>query len=47
MVSRTRRAQDSRNPDLREIIDYMILENQGDFKDLATIKRVRQARQRA
>jgi len=46
MVSKTCRAWDNRNPELEKIIEYMILENQGDFNEFATGKRVRQARQR-
>jgi len=46
MVSRTCRAWDNCNPELGEIIEYTILENQADFKEFATEKRVGQARQR-
>ena len=46
MVPRTCRARDNRNPELGEIIDYLVLENQADFKEFAGVKRVGQARQR-
>ena len=45
MVSRTCRAWDNCNPELGEIIEYMILENQGSFKEFGTGERVGQARQ--
>ena len=47
IASKTCRAWDNRNPELGEVIKYMILENQGDLKEFATEKRAGQAGQRA
>ena len=45
-VSGTCRAGDNRNPELGEIIEYLIFENQADFKEFARGKSIRQERQR-